>query len=356
MLEARSTAIIRKLALLCFAGLLLSCSMPAERAWSYSSDAPSRTGLLPLEDGVVLGNEAGALLRLDDEGRELWRLELVRELVARPTVVGTTVVAATTAGEWVGAELATGRELWRVGGRPVVTSPLVSDAERAFAIAQDGSVQAISVGSGGTIWKRLPPRGLPGGHLPQGAIAMLEGALIVSLGPAGVWALDPADGATLWQRPLGEVVGVLAEGERVYAVTGEGQLTALRASDGGVEWTRRLEAEVTAGPWLARGLLWVAVGPSSLLAADSQDGSEVWRLALPGPVRGGLGEYRELVLVPTDTREGRLLGFRPGQARPVLELRADSALRTSPVVSADQVRVVAADGRVLCWRITRTSL
>ncbi len=347
---------IGKLALVAIAVALTGCNSPAEVAFAYSSDAPSRTGLLPLADGVVLGNEAGALIRIDEDGREKWRLELVRELVARPARVGNTVVAVTTAGEWVGVDLDSGRERWRLGGKPIVHLPLASDEQRAFAVADDGSVQAISGGSGGTAWKRLPPRGLPARAELTAPPVWLGWRLFVGLGPAGMFALDPLEGATLWHQPIGDVVGFLAEGERVYALTRDGALFALRATDGQTEWSQKLGVSAQSGPWLARGLLWIGLkDEDALIAVDPQNGAEVWRVKLPAALRGGVGEYRDLVLVPTNGREGRLLGFRPGQAAPILDLRADSPLRTEPVVLDDRTLVLAADGRVLAWDILRTS-
>jgi outer membrane protein assembly factor BamB len=345
-----------KLTLVAFAVALTGCNSPAEEAFAYSSDAPSRTGLLPLAEGVILGNEAGALIRLDQEGRERWRVELVRELVARPARVGDTVVAVTSAGEWVGVDLDSGEQRWRLGGKPAVHLPLASDDQRAFAVADDGSVEAISGRSGGTAWKRLPPEGLDGRAELAAPPVWLGGRLFVGLGPAGMYALDPLDGARLWHRAIGDVLGFLAEGERVYALTREGELFALRASDGQPEWSRPLGVKVQSGPWLARGLLWIGLQDEDvLLAVDPQNGAEVWRVSLPAPLRGGVGEYRELVLVPTNGREGQLLGFRPGQSAPVLDLRADSPLRTPPVVLDERALVLAADGRVLAWDILRTS-
>ncbi len=345
-----------KPALIAIAVALTGCNSPAEVAFAYSSDAPSRTGLLPLEDGVVLGNEAGALIRLDPNGRERWRIELIRELVARPARVGDTVVAVTSSGEWVGVEVDTGQERWRLGGKPVVHLPLASDDQRVFAVADDGSVEAISGASGGTAWTRLPPRGLPKKPTLTSPPVWLGWRLFVGLGPAGMFAMDPLEGGTLWHRPLGDVLGFLAEGERVYALTREGELSALRAVDGQTEWSRPLGVKPQGGPWLARGLLWIGLEDEDvLMAVDPQNGAEVWRVKLPAPVRGGVGEFRELVLVPTNGRKGHLLGFRPGQATPILDLRADSALRTPPVVLDDRALVLAADGRVLAWDILRTS-
>lgn len=356
MLSLRLSANIRKQAL--GAALLLvlcACERPAELSWSWSGEGPSRSGLVALEDGVLFGNEAGALVRLGKDGEVHWRARIGTEFAARPAVVGDTVVAATTGGEWVGVSLATGAGKWRLGGKPPLLLPLASDDERAYAVAGDGSVLAISGANGGTAWKLLPPRALPKSFELVAAPAVLDGRLLVALGPAGLYALNPEDGETRWHRELGDVVGFLAEGARIYALTRGGELAALDASSGAVEWKRWLDFEVRGGPWLARGLLWVSGQDNLLASADPQDGTVTWRTTLPAPLEGGVDEYRELVLVPTNGREGRLLGFRPGQATPVIDVRADSALRSQPRVFGDEVLVQASDGRVLAWQITRTA-
>lgn len=331
------------------------CDRPSAHAWTWSGDGPSRSGLYPLEDGVLFGNEAGALVRLGADGEMVWSAQLGREVAARPVVVGGTAVAATVGGEWVGVALDEGRELWREGNKPVLLLPLAADDKRVYGIAPDGSVLAFSPASGGTVWKRVPPGGYSAQPQPSAAPVLLGGTLFVGLGSAGLFALEPAFGDVVWRAPKLDVVGVLAEGARLYVLTRDSRLLALRAKDGAVEWERALDRGVSAGPWLARGLLWIATAGTGLVAVDPQDGTETWHVTLPGAVRGGVGEFRELVLVPTDSREGRLLGFRPGRDAPILTVRADSALRSAPVLFGNTVIVQAADGRVLAWTIRRTT-
>ncbi len=335
--------------------LLSACDRAAAPAWTWSGEGPSRTGLHPLEDGVLFGNEAGALVRLGADGEPRWTAQVGREIAARPTVVGETAVAATVGGEWVGLALDTGRELWRVGDKPVLLLPLAADDKRVYAVAPDGSVLAFSPLSGGTVWKRVPPKGYTATPSPSAPPALLGGTLFVGLGDAGLFALEPEFGDVLWHAPKLDVQGVLAEGERLYVLTRDGRMLAVSAKSGAVEWERKLDRGVSGGPFLARGLLWVATAGVGLLAIDPQDGTETWHVELPGALRGGVAEYRELVLVPTSSREGRLLGFRPGRDEPVVDVRADSALRSTPVVFGSTVVVQASDGRVLAWTVRRTT-
>lgn len=331
-----------------------ACDRSASLVWSWSGEGPSRSGLLPVKDGVVFGNEAGAVVRLDATGREVWEAQVGREIAARPAVVGENVVAATIGGTWVGLGLETGEERWRVSGKPPLTLGLTADDERAYAVADDGSVLAISGTSGGTVWKRLPPRLRKPLEITSAPVLVGE-QLIVGLGVAGLLALHPEDGHTLWRRDVGELIGFLAEGERIYTTSTDRRVHALTVEDGATQWARALDLPIVGGPWLARGLLWVALENDGLAALDPQDGAVTWQTDLPAPVVGGVEAWRELVLVPTSGREGRLLGFRPGQSTPVVNVRVDSPLRTPPQVFGERVLVQASDGRVLAWEIRRTT-
>lgn len=331
-----------------------ACERSASLVWTWSGAGPSRSGLLAVPDGVVFGNEAGAVVRLNQDGRSVWTTQVGREVAARPTVVGEHVVAASIGGDWVGLRLSTGAEVWRVSGKPPLTLALASDPQRAYAVTDDGSVMAITGTSGGTVWKRLPPKLRTPVSVTTPPV-LLGGRLIVGLGAAGLLALRPEDGDTLWRRDVGGLIGFLAEGERIYTTSSDRRVHALDAKDGSTEWARAVDLPIVGGPWLARGLLWVALEDAGLAAIDPQDGAVTWQTKLPAPVTGGVEAYRELVLVPTSGREGRLLGFRPGQDAPVVNARMDNALRTSPLVLDERVLIQASDGRVLAWEIQRTT-
>lgn len=352
MVPTSSATTIWKLALLC--AFLSGCDRPATLAWRWAGNGPSRSGLLSVDDGVILGNEAGMVVRLTSAGQVVWRTSVGREVAARPALVGETVVAATVEGEWVGLSLATGEQRWRVGGKPPLTLPLANDGTRAFAVAEDGSVLAVSGANGGTAWKRLPPRGRPSDARIAAAPVAHEGKLFVALGNAGLFALDPEDGDTLWRRE-GDFSGFVTEGARVFAVTRAGRMVALATEDGSAQWEKGLGVAVESGPSPALGLLWLGIADAGLLAVDPRDGKESWRTRLPAPLRAGVDAYGDLVLVPTNGREGRLLALRPGRAQPVVDLRVDSALRSTPRVFGDTIVIQASDGRVLAYRIKPTS-
>jgi outer membrane protein assembly factor BamB len=338
---------------LALAALMAACRQPADRLFAVSTDAPSRSGMLALGDGVLVGNEAGRLLRLDRQGEPVWRVELGREIAARPTVSGDNVLVGTVGGTLVSLTLAQGTERWRLTGQPAMLTPLVSDADAVYVVAPDGTVRAHAVDSGQVRWRHpLPSRGpRPDPTRPLPSPLLSQGLVVVALGEAGLFALAAEDGAVRWRRPVSQVLGMEAQGEVLYVSTRKGEVLALGLADGQVRWRQTPAAALTSPPSLARGQVWVGTEDNLLLALAPEDGREVSRQALPAPLVTQVAGFRDWMLVPTRGNQGWLLALKPAEGPPVFSLRLDTPLLSPPVVLGDQLFVLGHDGRVLSWRL-----
>ena len=335
-------------------GLMLGCQQSAEPRFAFSTDAPSRTGLVLLEDGVLVGNEAGRLVRLDVQGRPRWRVELEREIAASPTVSGESVLVGTVGGTLACLTLSEGAERWRLTGQPAVLTPLVSDAERVYVVAPDGGVRAVAVDSGEERWRRpLPPKTpRPESGRPLPRPLLTGGLLVVALGDAGLFALSPTDGTVRWRHPVAQVLGLEARADgTLYLSTRQGEVLALGLATGEVRWRWRHATTLTSPPSLARERLWVGSSDPLLLSLAPEDGRELSRLALPAPLVAPVSALRDWLLVPTRSPQGWLLALPSAEGPPALTLRVDTALLTRPVLVEEQLFVLGQDGRVLSWRL-----
>ena len=136
------------------AALLLSvgCNSPLEQVFSFSGDAPSRTGLVPLGDGAVFGNDAGRVVRLGPDGVARWTAELAHEVRIRPVVVGETVVVATSAGDVVGLDAGSGLQRWRTEIRGGAVA-LAGAGTRAHLLSEQGDLLGIDTVTGLLVWR-----------------------------------------------------------------------------------------------------------------------------------------------------------------------------------------------------------
>jgi outer membrane protein assembly factor BamB len=332
------------------------CQRPAERRFEFSPNAPSRSGLLALEDGVLVGTETGALLQLDRTGKPGWRLKFAQEVAARPVKSRDTVVAGTTGGELLGLEAQTGQERWHLTGEPPLLTDLTADTSSVYVLDAAGGVRARALDTGQALWSWPPP--------PQAASPaltpsrrppplLMEDTLVAAVGATGLVALSTKDGTQRWHHPLEQVLGLAREEGTLYATARNGRVVALNASDGTLRWERQPASQLTSPPMVALGRLWVGAGtePSQLLALDPATGETRSSTHLPGPLvtRPVLWEGR--LLVPTSGRQGQLLVLLPEGTEPLFVLQADTPLRTEPVLLGDQLFVLGLDGRVLSWTL-----
>ena len=136
------------------------------------------------------------------------------------------------------------------------------------------------------------------------------GERIYTMGDLGetqvVLALDRGDGKPVWKTAVGpawvdEYGGPRAtptvDGDRIYALSTEGELVCLRAGDGEKVWSRNLPRDFGGRMMAIRGTDWkfaesplvdgdrVVVTPgardAALVALDKTTGKEVWRAAIP---------------------------------------------------------------------------
>jgi len=159
--------------------------------------------------------------------------------------------------------------------------------------------------------------GLGSGHSTP-AVAGGRVYLIVNHGSdESVVALDSGDGSMLWQRPIGRVGAPdqnpsypgarstpTVDGDRVYALSSDGDLVSLDAATGEVRWSHHVREDFggVLGTWayaespLVDGPR-VVVAPggteATVLALDKLTGDVAWKRPMPG---GGAASYASIVI------------------------------------------------------------
>ena len=330
------------------------CQRATEPVFTFSTDGSSRAGLVALEDGVLVGNEAGVLVRLNRRGEPVWKVKFAQEVAARPAVVTDSVIAGTVGGELSRLALADGAERWHLTGKPAVLAGLVADEASVYVLGPDGAVRAHALDTGQVRWRRPAPKPEeshidPSQRLPSPVLAGTM--LVVCLGDAGLVGLATEDGTVRWSRPLSQVLGMTHEAGTLYVSMRSGRMAALGMEDGALRWEQTVAPVLTSPPTYLQGVLWAGTEPPQLLAVSPRDGRRLSGIALPSPLVTQLAEHGEQLLVPTSGTEGQLLALRRQGGAPLFSVRTDTPLRTTPVVIGDQIFVLGLDGRVLSWNI-----
>ncbi|HEA53431.1 hypothetical protein LCGC14_0642300 [marine sediment metagenome] len=161
-----------------------------------------------------------------------------------------------------------------------------------------------------------------------------------------VWSLsvgDGHDGEFLYLAPLNA-------GETVYAASADGELLAVNAETGKVQWERELDNRIFAGVGGDQSQLYLVTREADLIALSREDGHELWRSALPTEALAAPQSNGTLVVA--QTTDGRVLAFdsATGEKRwqydgvvPALSVRAAAA----PLVGGDVVLASFSNGKLI---------
>ena len=271
------------------------------------------------EGRVLLGTIRGEVIALDvGDGSELWRTQLSSEVLAPPVAWQDVVIAQTADDRLIALEAADGTQRWAYASQvPLLTvrgtaTPVV-EGGLVFAGFGDGNVTAVDAASGAPVWNHRV-------MLPQGrteldrlvdvdGTPLLAGGLLYAASFQGkLKALQPNDGAMIWELPASTHLD-LAEGYgQIYLIDQDDTIHAIGQRDAAVVWrqealkNRGLSSPIAFGNYLLVG---DAEGYLHVLAQS--DGRFVARAKIGDGLRKPFVEVDDVVYALSD--DGRLLAL-----------------------------------------------
>jgi outer membrane protein assembly factor BamB len=161
----------------------------------------------------------------------------------------------------------------------------------------------------------------------------------------------------LWSAKLGAGAEFLrvnlqpaGDGNRIYAASRDGKVSAFQPETGKRDWQTELGTELTAGPGVGEGLVAVGTADGLIIVLDAKTGTERWRADMKGetlavPVMAG-----DLVIVVTIDNRLHALRALDGNERWVVEQstpRLTMRGSATPVVAGNSVIAGFDNGRLL---------
>src|SRR5580765_1487165 len=105
-----------------------------------------------------------------------------------------------------------------------------------------------------------------------------------------LYALNAADGSTIWSYDLGSLdhwSGLCYENGRVFAVTSSGWLGGFDGASGSLLWNQTLSGSRDSPPTVFQGVIYIATtGNRGLYAVRADSGLVLWGEAVPGGAHG----------------------------------------------------------------------
>ena len=183
------------------------------------------------------------------------------------------------------------------GGSALEATPVVADGV-AYLGDADGTVHAVRVADGSSVWKRRFEQQL---FLTAGGVA--DGALFVADVDGVVHCLATEDGAERWTFDVesetygGPIVFHRAGAKLVLLPTESGQLIALDAASGEERWRFEIDAPLRCAATVVNGHALLAGCDGNLHTIDVATGEETGSVGIGGPtgntaaVRNGVAYF-----------------------------------------------------------------
>lgn len=295
----------------------------------------------------------------------------------------------------------------------LTAAPVAADG-RIFIMDAEQTIYAVDADSGKTIWKReLKSGNKQDRRAFGGGIAVAGDRLIVASGYGFVSALDVTSGDEIWKRTTeAPMTGSPAIHDgRIFIVSNNNEFSALRLSDGAIEWSDQAIAEsarvlsspspaavddlvvapyssgeviaylpsngrrlwtdsltragrftpissindIASRPVLANGLVFASSQSGVLAAIDGRSGTRVWALpfgttqapALTGEYLFAVGVDSQLVCV--EAVSGRVVWVQQLQAFEKEKKRKGRISYSGPLVASNRLVVLSSDGRLLAY-------
>lgn len=186
-----------------------------------------------------------------------WKFHAGGPVTSSPAVAGDTLYVGSNDGNLYALNLATGAMKWKFKtGSRVASSPAVADG-MLYVASYDGNFYAVDAASGQLKWK------FQTGGERRFAAKHIHGSL-----PAAETMPDPFDfylsSPTVWKGA-------------VYFGSGDGNVYALDAASGKLNWKFQTGNVVHASPAIADGTLFIGSWDSYFYALDAATGKEKWR-------------------------------------------------------------------------------
>lgn len=188
-------------------------------------------------------------------------------------------------------DLVTGKEIWSANlADPARSAPTVADG-RVYVVSAAGVVSAHSTDSGAELWRYASPV-QSGGLLTVTSPAVSGNLVMVPFSSGELVAIDASNGAVQWSASLlsAQPVSALSSlndvaarpviaGSTVYAGSVAGRLIAIQASSGTKIWEQSIPTAYA--PVAAGNGVFVLGLSGDLYAFDNASGEVRWSVSLP---------------------------------------------------------------------------
>jgi alcohol dehydrogenase (cytochrome c) len=189
---------------------------------------------------------------------------------------------------------------WDFQDPPILLS--AGGRELAIGAGKSGVVVALDAATGKPVWKR--PVGTHNGHDHDNPYAMRGEAAKIKTGEVfpgtlgGVIAPMASNGSTIFVPVVNHSLTVGANSEIGESGGLTGELVAIDAATGKIEWSQEFSSAAFGAPTVVNDLVFVTDFEGNLYAFEAENGNEVWVSSLPAGSNTNVSISGDTVVAP----------------------------------------------------------
>ncbi len=325
-------------------------------AWQYQTGSAIGTAPAVADAVAYTGNSAGQLAAIDVyNGAPLWTAHVSPAALDGAPAVDPShglVFAGSGDGSLYAVSVRTGKTVWhtRIAGPAGKVSAPVYASGKVYVTSSTGTVEALTESHGAKKWARLLATGITAAPALDTA-----GTVVVGESNGKVKALDAATGTTKWTYPSGGAIAAPAmiSGGTVYFGSADGSVYAVSEKTGARIWSYHTGGPVTDTPVISDqgtpgGVLEVLAGSAdgNLYALKASSGSRLFSVAFGKPIIG-VAAVRGVAIIDTST--GMIGGARTYTSLRLWEYQTSGSIAAPPVIVDGTVYAGAGDGELYAF-------
>ena len=207
------------------------------------------------------------------------------------------------------------------------------DATSAYVALKGGQLVAVDLDRGTIRWRL---------DVATAFTPATGEGLVFTVNDQTIEARDAQAGALRWRTPLpgGAAVALFYDTGWLLSSTTSGDLVALRASDGALQWRRQLGSPLSGSPGPALDRLYLALEDNRLVSVFLTTGETVWERTLPARVTTMLALDDQLVV---GTAGKRIMSISLSRGRTRWEWALGGDVSGAPTADDDRIYFAGRD-------------
>lgn len=238
------------------------------------------------KEQLFTAGSSGDVVAVDLNGKNIWKQALKNSITAGPVLFENKIFVTTSAAKLFCLDAINGKILWDTAiSSDSLAAPSIS-GNMVFIHTLDGGLSGLSIQDGRQLWRMSSV--VPNITLRRGSSPVVHGNyLIAGFANGKLFAINKESGSILWAHNISNPKG-RSELQRmtdisadpvildntVYAVSYQGNLTAIKLDTGELLWEKELSSY--AGIIVDKHAVYISTIDGRVLAMDNKTGTVFW--------------------------------------------------------------------------------